>query len=135
MYFRAFHAVADVYGFADVLFFDAVVEAGPAGSRVEFFLAGKEWSVAASAEVDAFVLVVPIQVAKRRFGALLAHDSKLVGFQYFFPFGVGFFECRAGVSFRVRGQSAGIGADFVFGVVVLFVCVVGVGHDCEENSS
>src|SRR5918992_6033932 len=64
----------------------------PARSGIEFRLRTKEFIAAASAAVNAVVVLIPVFSAKRRLGPLLSSDIKLLVTQFLLPLGIGLFD-------------------------------------------
>lgn len=77
--FGADHAVAGVGQFDDGLRINGAEEAGPAGAGIEFVGGAEEGLARDDVDVDARFFVVPVGVAKGRFGPAFAGDVVLEG--------------------------------------------------------
>src|SRR5690606_6640346 len=110
-------AVAAVDGLCDILRCNGLPEAGPAGAGIVFVLAAEQGNSRARQNIDAGLLVVPVGIAERRFGAVFTHYMILIGAQHGAPFGISALNGKLAGHFcmRRKGAIAGFGDPAGFG--------------------
>jgi len=88
MHLGADHAVVPVSGALDRARF-RIIETRPAGAALEFLLRGEQFLLAAGAEERPGSFLVIERAATGPFGAVLAHDVKLLGREDLAPLRLG----------------------------------------------
>src|SRR5581483_6095407 len=83
----------------DVLGHGRVIEARPAGARLELGVGVEQHGAAARAPVRAVVLDVDVLAGERPLGSVLAQDVVLLGAQALAPLRIGELDLAPGVSF------------------------------------
>src|ERR1700687_4711120 len=105
MHFIACHAGAAVGGRLDRAG-DWIVEAGPTGAALDFFLRGEQRLTASGAGKSAVAFLVVEHATAGRFGAVLAHDLVVLGREQFAPLCLG---VRHGIGLVIHDISAPFG--------------------------
>src|SRR5262245_51702098 len=85
------HKEAIVFFSGNIFFRHRRPETRPAGSRIKLGIRAKQLVAAATATVDALLMVIPILPRERGLRAFLSRDMKLFVRQLFFPLGIALF--------------------------------------------
>src|SRR6476660_6437697 len=89
-HFGSLHGMAVVLPGRDVVLDGRLIEAGPAGPRIELVIGFEELCPATAAVVCSLFVVVPVFAGKCPFRALVTRNFVLLRAELFAPIGVGF---------------------------------------------
>ncbi len=82
--FRAYHGVAEIGLSPDGVVLDGFCKTGPAGFGIEFILRTEQGNAGNNIDIDAFLMIVPVFVLKRRFCGVAEGDIALERRHFFF---------------------------------------------------
>ena len=84
--FIAAHSEARIVRCADCIFVDRLPKARPSCPGIVFCVPGKQWITASGTNVGSFVMIPPVRICERQFGAAFSQHVILATGQDVFPF-------------------------------------------------